>query len=165
MLADCSCYLELSRFAHALLLLGMLADCSCYLESGREPGLPTIASGDASGLSVFPCRQDVDCGRQGSPVNEKNILQLSTKCTWISSNTQSGQFLNEKNYQEPLNKWSFLHLLDWTRIFQIGSGGQAIFFMKSANRKSANSWAHSSIAINKFLTCASPQIANPQILS
>ncbi len=70
-----------SRAGLTILLLGMLADCSCYLESGREPGLPTIASGDASGLSVFPCRQDsevdeVDCGRQGSPVFELNIFSI-----------------------------------------------------------------------------------------
>ncbi len=37
-------------------------------------------------------------------------------------------------------------------------------FVNSANRKSSNSWAHSAISkILKFLRCASPQIANPQI--
>jgi hypothetical protein len=36
-------------------------------------------------------------------------------------------------------------------------------FFKSTNRKSANSWAHSAIAILKFLSFASPQIENPLI--
>ncbi len=39
---------------------------------------------------------------------------------------------------------------------KINSGGQANFFLKSVNLKSANSW-------RKFLRCASPHIVNPQI--
>jgi hypothetical protein len=44
--------------------------------------------------------------------------------------------------------------------------GKTNFILKSANRKFANSWAHSAIAnpqIRKFLRYASPQIENPQI--
>jgi hypothetical protein len=48
-------------------------------------------------------------------------------------------------------------------VLLVCRGGQANFFLKSANRKPANSWAHSAIAIRKFLRCASLQIANPQI--
>ncbi len=38
-----------------------------------------------------------------------------------------------------------------------------LIFLKSTNRKSANSWAHSAIAILKFLRFASPQIRKSQI--
>jgi hypothetical protein len=43
------------------------------------------------------------------------------------------------------------------------TGGQGNFVKKSANRKSANSWAYCAIANpRKFLGCASLQIANVQ---
>ncbi len=47
--------------------------------------------------------------------------------------------------------------------FLLVRGGQAIFVLKLANRKSANSWAHSDIAKPQlFKVCQSSKIAYPK---
>jgi hypothetical protein len=43
-------------------------------------------------------------------------------------------------------------------------GEHVNFILKSANRKSAYSCAHSAITNPQILSCANPQIANPQFL-
>jgi hypothetical protein len=48
-------------------------------------------------------------------------------------------------------------------LMQCSKVGTQIFFCYSANSKSANSWAYSTIASPQFLKCAIPGITNPQI--
>jgi hypothetical protein len=96
-------------------------------------------------------------GNSEGTASVQNIEQESVKktqlfyCRWIFSNQLFSATYSRKNLQ----------LLNRENIEQ--RWASKLFFLKSANQKSANSWAHSLPQIRKFLRFASPQIANPQI--